>query len=1248
MNQEIKKGKILSKREHVLQRPDMYIGSVKPRDEAKLVYSKELNKIILKEMKYSEGLERIFVEIMSNAIDNKWESEEIGVKMSRINITLTDNSCTVSNDGRWIPIEKTHFEVEDESNPEKTKTLTLYPPETYFGYMLSGTNYDDKQEKRKTSGKNGVGAKATNIYSTEFIVTCTDPNNKKKFVQRFTENMKNKESPLITSCPNKTGLTEITFFPDFKRFGFTNEEGWTEDFKALIHKHAFDCAMVTGLNVYFNGEKINVKNLQEYAKLYLEPDTNFMCFKSSDCEVVLAESAETTALKKGFQHVSFVNGIYTKKGGIHVDSWIANLLAPIRTLFNEEKSKTSKNDPKKIKVTLEQLKKYFFIFVKTELDKPDFESQSKHELTNPKPSLCKVDPKDVKKIMGWNFAFYIQEELRTIEDKKIARSDASSSRATGKNVDEANFAGGKFSKECILLITEGLSAMTFATAGKSSIEGGSDRIGTLAIRGKPINVSTNTVRKVNENNEIVLLKKMLGLRHGVDYSKDEEFNKLRYGSVGFLCDADTDGFHIMGLLMNYFYREFPALLDRGYVQPWNTPAVRVKNSHGVSVFYSHDEFKKWQVRQSPDYLKKCQIKYYKGLGSNTLADADDVFNDQKRLTFVKEDSEQEKFSMELGFNDKYAEERKQWLMNENEEVLELNKDKKFVKKNVEFIEGPICLKDFIDYKLKLYHSSNNDRVMPNLIDGLKEGQRKVLYTCLKTRLYGKKKVVKLVQIGGKVMDEALYHHGETSLYGTIVKMGQGYVGSNNIPLLVNDGQFGSRIHGGEDSAAPRYISTKLEDIARKIYRPEDDNILEYIVDEGKRIEPVNYVPIIPMLLVNGGKAVGSGFSTDVVQYNPLDLVEWIRTWIKHNEESCTFGNAGDNVSEGGSVKSSALHDFETYSDYPKLVPWWRGYTGTVTIEENDNGVQTVTTKGTLQKDAKGTYHIKELPIKLWTDKFEEYIETTFVKDKHIIRYNKFNTPNTVHFQLIPGKDFTPDIEHNMKRLVKSKKLSNMYALVDGLPKKFNNVIDIIEEFCRIRYDLYTERKKYYLKLMRMDLEREKNRYKFIHEVINGTLILSKRNEEDISKELEQKGYRKELKKINEVEEDEDDDIIEEPEEPEDADNEKDNGNKKRGGKTENKDDDGGYGYLLNMAIRSMTNERLEKLKILITNLFNKIKEYEAKSEGDLWKSELDDFVKAYAIFLKNRNDDSSGGKKKAKANAAEKLKNNAAVQSKAK
>lgn len=1144
-------GHMLSKRQHILHRPQMYVGNIRNVETEMMVYQN--NEIVPKRIEYNEALDRIVLEILSNAMDNKWVSDQVGKKMTYISVDVQeDGRTTIANDGNFIPIVLTKYELEDERNPENTITQEMYPPQCFFGEFLSGTNYDmdGSGEKRRTSGLNGLGSKLTNVFSKEFKVTCLDPERKKKYEQTFKNNASVKPAPKITSYNLKKGMTQIEFLPDFSQFGVEN---YSEDFLALFKKHCVDCSMFIGIAITFNGEKINVRNLQQYSKLYLQPDVKSVHFKSDESEVVITEQSERTAMKKGFRQVSFVNGIITIEGGVHVDAWVNAILVPIRNMVNELFKPKKNEKTKQIKINLEQLKKYFFVFVKCEVDKPEFGSQSKHKLLHPKPQVAKPSDVELKKILKWDFVEYLKNEIKSQEDRKIAKTDGKQRFiGLGKNADDANWAGGKNRKKCTLLLTEGLSAKGFVTPGIDDLPNGYDMYGSLALRGKPVNVTNNSVLKVNENAEIQLIKKMLGLEHGADYSKDSEFDKLRYGQVVLLCDADDDGIHISGLLLNYFWREFPELFARNYVKSLSTPSVRILNK-GLT-FYTHAQFKKWE-QQNRDKEGKPKIRYYKGLGSNTPKDSQEIFKDQKLITYYEPENDIE-YYMDLGFNDKFSDNRKEWLTNYDpqSEIYEME-DGKLVKKEIDVVEGNQSLTDFVDTKLILYHKRNLDRTLPNAIDGLKESQRKILYTCMEGKT---KESVKVVQLAGAVMEKTLYHHGDASLHGAITKMAQGFVGSNNIPLLFNDGQFGSREQGGEDAASPRYIFTRLENIVRKIYREEDDALLTYVEDEGKTIEPVNYVPIIPMILVNGAKGIASGFATDILSYNPETLVEWIEKWIHEKE------------------KNEQL-------EKPKLIPWWRNYKGEVTLKETGK-VQTVTTRGLMHKEG-NTYHVTELPVKVWTNKFKEYIETEFLKEKHITKLEKKRGNNEVHFVITPSRDFIPDIDANMKMMTKSVKLSTMVALFDDKPKKYETPEEIIEDFCGVRYELYQKRKEHLLKRYRTELRKDKNKYKFITEIINKTLVIFNREEQELFEEMRNKKY---------------------DEEP---------GNEP-------------FGYLINMSIRSMTKQRLEVLKKSINSLKQKILNLQQKSPGRLWSDDLEEFKTEYSKFLKTRDDGKVCKKKK--------------------
>merc|ERR1712154_400112 len=222
---------------------------------------------------------------------------------------------------------------------------------------------------------------------------------------------------------------------------------------------------------------------------------------------------------------------------------------------------------------------------------------------------------------------------------------------------------------------------------------------------------------------------------------------------------------------------------------------------------------------------------------------------------------------------KAVDQRKEWLTNwmeEGKRRKELGLPEVYL---YEKDTRAVNYSDFVNKELVLFSNMDNERSIPSLVDGLKPGQRKVIYTCLKNNL--SKKEIKVAQLAGKVAEQSAYHHGEASLMGTIINLAQNFVGSNNINLLQPIGQFGTRLSGGKDSASPRYIFTQLSPLARNVFNANDDAVLNYLLDDNQKIEPQWYIPIIPMVLVNGADGIGTGWMTKIPNYNPREIVQMI-------------------------------------------------------------------------------------------------------------------------------------------------------------------------------------------------------------------------------------------------------------------------------------------------------------------------------------------------------------------------------------
>ena len=179
-------------------------------------------------------------------------------------------------------------------------------------------------------------------------------------------------------------------------------------------------------------------------------------------------------------------------------------------------------------------------------------------------------------------------------------------------------------------------------------------------------------------------------------------------------------------------------------------------------------------------------------------------------------------ALEMAFSKKKIEERKDWL-------------RSFVPGTyLDHSESVIKYHDFVNRELILFSRADLERSIPNVVDGFKPGQRKIAFACFKRNL---KSDIKVAQLAGYVAEHSAYHHGEASLMSTIIGLAQDFVGSNNINLLVPQGQFGTRIQGGKDAASPRYIFTRMSNLTRHLFNEADDTLLKYLNEEGQSIEP---------------------------------------------------------------------------------------------------------------------------------------------------------------------------------------------------------------------------------------------------------------------------------------------------------------------------------------------------------------------------------------------------------------------------
>ena len=1022
--------------EHCLHRPDTYIGGI--RNTQREDWLMQGDKYVFTSFSSNQGLERLFIEAQSNAIDNAWRSqehvsthpEEKHNKPTSIHIEVDQKTgwTSVQNDGLVIPLEK-----HQESG--------CWNPEFIFGRLRTSSNYDDTEE-RKTSGKNGLGIKLTNIYSLEFRVEIADKIAGKVYSQVWTNHMKEKSVAVIEKKKVKASYTKVSWLPDFAYFSL---EGYTDDTVSLIKRFAYDTCMVTGLNVSFNAEEVQAKTLKNYAKAFGAEETLFL--DSSDCKVCLCGNPEDV---REFRMLSFVNGCYTPDGGVHVEEWIRPLITGLM-----EKLETRL----KVKLNYREVKKYFSIIVNASVIRPEFTSQTKTQLVSPRVENAITD-RVITNVMKWKFVEALAAEAKSKEIKDMKKSEKRGyTRVDG--LDSANYAGTGKSKDCVLVICEGESAKTYTVAGLDvGVFGkkGRDFIGIYPIRGKILNTRNAGMKQIADSREITGIRTALGLQVGVDYTLDENYKKLRYGKVMIVSDADSDGKHITGLILNIFHSMYPTLLQREFLFSMRTPIMTIYSRGSEKDIYSEEEGKLY----THTLKGKFDVKWRKGLGSSKNDEVKKSFG-KRVVRFVAD--EMTDGEMTKAFDKKFADQRKEWLAEKRVIVEEV--------KEVGGIES-LPISNFINHEFIDFSLEDCQRSLPNVLDGLKESQRKVLYACLKKRLTSNAKVA---QLAGSVAEITQYHHGEQNLLDTIIKLAQNFVGSNNIPYLTREGQFGSRLDGGEDAAAARYIYTSLEKTTRLLFREEDDPLLTYVISDGETVEPEYYLPVLPMLLVNGCSGIGTGWSSSIPAHRPTDLIQWIREWIA----------VGRDI------------------DQPDLVPWYRGFTGKIELERDAKGVPIkAVTHGIVREVENGRYEVSELPVGLWTNSFTERVEE-WLENRNITARQLHSTVDKVRFVLTPADDFEMT-EKNLK-LTSSLGLTNMVAFnSDKAITRYATTERILFEFCEKRLALYSKRKAYQLEKLKEKSSLLSDKIKFLQVVMSGELTIFGQSEEWIQAELKKRAF----------------------------------------------------------------------------------------------------------------------------------------------
>ncbi|XP_045925305.1 DNA topoisomerase 2-alpha isoform X2 [Micropterus dolomieu] len=1126
--------------EHILLRPDSYIGSVEPVTQQMWVYDEDVG-LNCRDVTFVPGLYKIFDEILVNAADNKQRDKSMSC--IKVNIDVENNTISVWNNGKGIPV------VEH-------KVEKVYVPALIFGQLLTSSNYDD-DEKKVTGGRNGYGAKLCNIFSKKFSVETSCKESKKTFKQTWYDNMGRTGDANIKPFDGEE-YTCITFRPDLPKFKMSILD---KDTVALMTRRAYDIAGASkGVRVFFNGKKLPITGFRSYVDMYVKDKVDETGNTLTVIHEIVNDRWEVclTMSERGFQQVSFVNSIATTKGGRHID-YVADQVVGKLIEVVKKKNKAG------VAIKPFQVKNHMWLFVNCLIENPTFDSQTKENMTLQQKtfgSTCPLSDKFIKQatscgivesIMNW-----VKFKAQTQLNKKCSAVKHTKIKGVPK-LDDANDAGGKNSIGCTLILTEGDSAKTLAVSGLGVV--GRDRYGVFPLRGKMLNVREASLKQIMENAEINNIIKILGLQYKKNYSDPESLKSLRYGKIMIMTDQDQDGSHIKGLLINFIHHNWPSLLRHNFLEEFITPIIKVSHKKTQLSFYSIPEFNAWKESQSNH--KSWKIKYYKGLGTSTSQEAKEYFSDMQRhrIPFKYAGPEDDE-AITLAFSKKKVEERKEWLTN----FMINRRQRREHNLPEDYLYGQatksLSYNDFVNKELVLFSNSDNERSIPCLVDGLKPGQRKVLFCCFKRN---DKREVKVAQLAGSVAEMSAYHHGEVSLMMTIVGLAQNFVGSNNMNLLQPLGQFGTRLHGGKDSASPRYIFTMLSPLARLVFPSVDDNLLKYNYDDNQRVEPEWYMPIIPTVLVNGAEGIGTGWASKIPNYNIREIISNIHRMLNGEEPLPMFPN-------------------------------YKGFKGTIEHVMDNQYINS----GEVAIIDSTTIEISELPVKTWTQTYKENVLEPMLNGTEkvpplITDYKEYHTDTTVRFVVKMTPEKLSEAEaaglHKVFKL-QSPLTCNSMVLFDhvGSLKKYESVQDILKDFFELRMKYYLLRKDWLVGMLGAESAKLTNQARFILEKIQGTLVIENKPKKELIRMLQQMGYDSDpVKAWKEAQEKNEEEIEDEGEEE----------------GTENEDTSGpDYNYLLSMPMWYLTKEKKDELCKQRDAKMTELNTLKKKAPADLWREDL--------------------------------------------
>ena len=959
------------------------------------------NKAEMRDIVYAPAWLKIVDEPIVNALDQAITTGQ--VREIRISLAA-DGRIRIYNDGPGIPVT-IHGGTREKFGRD------IWIPTLLFGHLFIGTNYI-RPPGSIVGGTNGIGAKLCNIYSTEFIMDTVDTVRGFYFAQRWTDNKRNELPPVIVpltdptlTVAKRTPHTTLSFMPDYART-FKCPQPNIAALSDLVRTRATMAAIYAascGARVFFNDVAIQTRTIGDLARIVC-PNTHITQCTVRDWDIAIAIRSNT---KDKTPHNTNVNGVVVRSGK-HIDHILSLIVSGVRDAVKKQLG------DKNIRFSDDLVSRSVIVFANTRIPDVKWAAQRKDvAIIDPARLVDYVLPQSLIDDLAGHLKDYILASL--VRKPKKAKNKRSSGSGS-KKCRPAN----KVGPDAILMLGEGDSAMTTLSIAITNCSHlGNKNVGLMSTGGVIINVRKNVTVHLTAGARVITMSPKLkkneffkdlvaeiGLDLNAEYDAasptyEAEIKRLRYGQgIIAAVDQDLDGKgNIFSLILNMFDVFWPHLIVNGFIKRFETPIVRARpkkrGGPTAMTFYSMIEYEKWaRATNTTPY----DIRYYKGLASHSKRECPKLCENfhEHLITYKPDERTDSAFCI---YFEKETQPRK-IILSQPVPVLADELAMEQVRTHI------VTCSDHLRYEFDPFCRTNLKRKLFGVYDGFNTSARKIFDGSRKH--FRKSPGLELIdRLAASIARSESYHQGVTSLYSSIAKKTQDMPGGVQLPILLSESSCGSRLGGGKDVGQPRYTYVSYNKRINEILYPEADYyMLTFNFEDGKRAEPLYFIPILPTAVLESMHMPSHGWKIQIWGRDVMRVIDIVRKMVQISDSIQfaeptlnTYRWGGDLRNVRGKMWSFGKYTVDerantiTVTELPLRV-WTRPYILTVrkdveggdivhSIKDLGSNDKVVLIAFKLQKDAMARILSHEFADSCYADSVEVYLRLGAQIDSHI-------------------------------------------------------------------------------------------------------------------------------------------------------------------------------------------------------------------------------------------------------------------------